>query len=461
MKLAAALDTSPVLARLHNSSAIAEALWAPMHRSNFVHERLAALVDAAQAGDARSLADAYYPQRRGRSLPSIATFFNVGLLADGVIVSIDELLRSGTGAEVTGSGSFGHCELEALRSLEPLAVSRCTNRSEAGYMNAAAAKAPFVLPTAGGAASGTVFECDVPGLTDAAAADIVADSVAHGPVVTTAMYTGEVAADPRLVHGAIDGRTTGLCQPADGWSCGASHGLDGRDPKLARVRMSTSFQKDQLKLLHMSIFQNDSFPVILPRLDGSSTLLPKSLACPPHASQPMSTSVLDVSQRGLPVFEDVLHLDGPFDDNYFWWLAGNLGTIVLVSEWLSVFPHAVLHFDSSAAVAWRDFHVKVRYSTPLTTARDSSATCPSTPLYCRQLTSSALILAASFSGQLSPAEFISWTRRRGGTLTRLSCSRSATLRSLLWEGQAAFSMARPPPAIGVCAAQTAAHRPRA
>jgi hypothetical protein len=63
----------------------------------------------------------------------------------------------------------------------------------------------------------------------------------------------------------------------------------------------------------------------------------------------------------LPVFDDVLHLDSPFEDNYFWWIAGSTGAIALIRDWLSAFPHAVLHFDSLAAVAWGAVHLQVLY----------------------------------------------------------------------------------------------------
>ncbi len=84
--------TSPVRALIHNASELTEGLWAPGEGTLYGHTNLAAIATAAAAGDARALADAYLPPHRGRSLPSLATFFNVGLLGDGVVVSLDALL---------------------------------------------------------------------------------------------------------------------------------------------------------------------------------------------------------------------------------------------------------------------------------------------------------------------------------------------------------------------------------
>lgn len=333
LQLALALDSSPVVARLHNASDVVETLWAPMPGSNFAHSRLAAMAEAASASDARALSDAFYPQHRGRSLPSLVTFFNVGLLDNGVIVSVDELLRTGAASR----GALRACELSSLQAYEPRTLSLCANRSEAGYLLAAAAKAPFPFPD-------TSTECAIPGLNDAVAADVVAQSLRRGSVVMTMVHTGELAADPRLSRGSTDGNDAAPCDPGEGWSCGVGHALDRREPKarLASFRVSSSFHKGLLQLLRTEL---------LP-----PTGLDLPVLCPPRL--PRSTPA-ESPAANLPVFDDVLHLDGSFEDNYYWWLAGGAGALSLVRTWLVTFPHAVIHCDATAAVAWRDLHVKV------------------------------------------------------------------------------------------------------
>ena len=84
---------APLQGLIHNASDLVDALWAPGEGTLYGHTNLDAIVAASAAGDARSLADAYVPQHRGRALPSLATFYNVGLLGDGAIVSLDTLLQ--------------------------------------------------------------------------------------------------------------------------------------------------------------------------------------------------------------------------------------------------------------------------------------------------------------------------------------------------------------------------------
>lgn len=345
-RLAAVLNDSPVLGRFHNESDIAEALWAPAPKTHYTHERLKAMADAAAAGDARALSDALYPLRRGRSIPSIATFFNVALLADGIIVSVDDQLRSHSGDGV----ALDSCKIATLESPEPLAVSRCTNRSEANYLIAAASRAPFTMPTAGGDSAGTDAECSVSGLSDATAAEVVARAIARSSVVAPMMVTGEVAADGRLAHG---GRGSPPCVPSDGWSCSVSHSLDRRMETLGRsspmtMRVSTTFRKDQLSLPHVVTALRLAVP------PPSPTGLP---------SPSPALSVAAMVCEPLPVYDDVLHFDMPYNDNFFSWVVGSAGAISLVRDWLAAFPHAVLHFEAATAVAWKEeLHTEVRWA---------------------------------------------------------------------------------------------------
>lgn len=248
-QLASALDASPVLGRLHNGSAVAEALWAPLWGSTlYPHEqRVAALSAAAAAGDLRGLADAYYPRARGRAVPTLATFFNVGLLADGSIVSVDEVLQRAASAGRGNSTALDACALASLSIPEPPAVAHCTNRSEAAYLMAVAARAPFSPPVAGGAAAGTDAECAVPGLSDAEAARVVAQHIARGAAVETLPYAGEVAADPRVASGAGAQEPPPPCTPGGGWRCSVSHALDAAAAPAERpavtIRVSPVFRK--------------------------------------------------------------------------------------------------------------------------------------------------------------------------------------------------------------------------
>lgn len=85
-------------------------------------------------------------------------------------------------------------------------------------------------------------------------------------------------------------------------------------------------------------------------------------ACPSPAA-PLLTVDLDAPlPRDLPVFGDVLHLDGLYMGNYFWWVTHGAGSIALLRDWLAALPEAVIHFDANAALAWRPFHNKVRAS---------------------------------------------------------------------------------------------------
>ena len=100
---------------LHNASDLVDALWVPGEGSLYGHVNLGDVAAAAGTGDPRSLADAYLPPHRGRALPSLATFYNVGLLGDGAIVSLDALLR----VRAFDDGGGAPCALLPLPATAP------------------------------------------------------------------------------------------------------------------------------------------------------------------------------------------------------------------------------------------------------------------------------------------------------------------------------------------------------
>ena len=254
---ASAATASPVRGLLHNASALVDALWAPPSGEPYSHVGLGALAAAAATADARAVADALAPLQRSRALPSVATFFNVAVLSDGALVSLDELLLRRQSAEESQApqgrqsaargGALDACSLEALRTPEPAAAARCRLRAAAAYLAAAASKSPLATPDIGAVAA----DCPAParGPSDDAVAAAVAQAASRGRTVLPLVYSGEVAADAGVAArssgrtgsgGSGGGGAAGGSAPpssdagapprdeatAGGWRCGRGHALD-------------------------------------------------------------------------------------------------------------------------------------------------------------------------------------------------------------------------------------------
>jgi hypothetical protein len=262
--LHAPLPPAPSCAQglFHNASELVHALWTPGEGTLYGHTNLAAVAAAAAAGDARALADAYLPPHRGRALPSLATLYNVGLLADGAVISLDASLLAavhvGTGGWTQqllrfitlGLVDLGPaklrltaCSLQAMRRSglrssaspnlaqeEPEDVTICRERSAAAYLKAASSHAAYTFPNASQhcAVSGAALNVSAPSLTPhththvarvACALSAVQVeglspedvrvqlelAAAHGADIIPLVYAGEVGADPRVSLEAAPG----------------------------------------------------------------------------------------------------------------------------------------------------------------------------------------------------------------------------------------------------------------
>jgi hypothetical protein len=136
------------------------------------------------------------------------------------------------------------------------------------------------------------------------------------------------------------------------------------------MRVSPTFIKGLVFRPHFKAAWNASAPTPLPRpagapppAPGSAEAVQAATPCPhppQQQQQPLPAVDLDAPlPRALPVYDDVLHLDGPFMRNYFWWTAEGAATVALVRDWLATFPHAVIHYNSATAFAWKGFHEQV------------------------------------------------------------------------------------------------------
>jgi hypothetical protein len=310
---------------IHNASELTSMLRAPVGaKVTFDHTNALEFTEAVIAGDARSIADAYIPRHRGRKLPSVATFYNVALLGDGAIVSLDALLQD----PVANSRDWMTvCRLLAVRasaSKPPSRVSACRARSVATFLASIGAERQQQT---------NAFDNCLSTFSDADVQDILSAEGSDGRAVLPNVFIGEVGADPSLI-----GYTTVIppCLPDDGWVCAPSHGLNrAPDSTGERVHISASFVflKEQLLRAHPSA--RFAATRAVKQINASSTSAGHAAAAYVITAEAARSVCAELAagqssgpfQRSpplVPMLEDVLHLDGPDFSSDWWWMVRRL-----------------------------------------------------------------------------------------------------------------------------------------